>query len=349
MTTKLSGADTKRPTPPGGSWGGVGGLARRLISFPASSVTIATIALIVIIGALHPRFVSPGQLEDVLQSSVYTGVMAIGLAYLIAMRDIDLSPGTTFALSLIVAAILMRGGMNPWLAAVCALLTGAACGLFNALIVAFIKIPTIITTLATLSMYGGLATGLAGGEQVIGLPTDSSFFTILGGTVGGFPIAVIVMVVVSIPLGIALHHTPWGYRVLAMGSNPDAADFSGISQRRVRTQVLVVIGLLAGIAGCLALAFFNSGSPTIGTGSTTLDAIAAAVIGGTPLRGGSASVLGAMIGAVLLNVVNAGLPYFGIQANWTEFVTGIVIIVAVGFDSLVRYQQHRGAARAAAL
>jgi len=320
---------------------------QRLIGYPASSVSIATIALVVIIGILHPKFVGVGQLEDVLQSSVYTGVMAIGLAYLIAMRDIDLSPGTSFALALIVAAMLMRGGMSPWLAALCALLTGAACGLFNALVVAFIRIPTIITTLATLSMYGGLATGLAGGQEIVGLPVNSSFFNVLGGTVGGFPVAAIVMIAVSVPLGIALHHTPWGYRVLAMGSNPDAAGFSGISERRVRTQVLVLIGVLAGVTACLALAYFDSGSPTIGTGSTTLDAIAAAVIGGTPLRGGSASVLGAMIGAVLLNVVNAGLPFFGIQANWTEFVTGVVIIVAVGFDSFVRYQQSRGAARAA--
>lgn len=328
---------------PGGRRG-IRAVAAKIIGFPASSVIIATILLIVVIGGLHPRFFDPDQLFDVLQFAVYTGIMAMGLAFLIAMRDIDLSPGTTYALTVIVGALLIRGGIDPWLAALVALAAGAGCGLVNAMVVAFLRIPTIITTLATLIMFAGLAVGLANGREVI-FPVDSSFFSVLAGTIGGFPVAVIVMVAVSIPLGIALHHTPWGYRVLAVGSNPDAARFAGISERRVRTQVLVLIGLLAAVSGCLALAYFAAGVPTIGTGRTTLRAIAAAIIGGTPMRGGSASILGAMVGAVLLSVVHSGLPYFGIPANWSEFVTGIVIIVAVGFDSLVRFQQRRNSAK----
>lgn len=319
-------------------------VVRKLLRFPASSVIIATVALILIIGGLHPRFLGMMQLMDTLQSAVYTGVMAMGLAYVIAMRDIDLSPGAIFTLSLIGAALLMRMGMNPWLGMVCGLLIGAACGLFNAAIVAYLRIPTIITTLATLSMYPGLARILAGGQVVVGLPVNSSFFTVLGGTVGGFPVAAIVMIAVAIPVGVALHHTPWGYRVLALGSNPEAAKFSGISERRVRTQVLMLIGGLSGVAGVLGLAYFTSGNSTINSGNLSLTAIAAAVIGGTPLRGGSASILGALVGAILLSVVNSGLPFFGVQAVWTEFVVGAVIVVAVGFDSVIRFQQRRDGA-----
>jgi ribose transport system permease protein len=136
-------------------------------------------------------------------------------------------------------------------------------------------------------------------------------------------------------VGVMLHHTPFGYRVLAIGSNPDAAQFSGISVTRVRTQVLILVGLLAGVAGVLGLAFFTSGDPNIG-GGFELQAIAAAVIGGTPLRGGSGTVLGAAVGAVLLNVVATGLTYFNVPANWSEFATGAVILLAVGIDSLAR-------------
>src|SRR4029079_4353764 len=145
-----------------------------------------------------------------------------------------------------------------------------------------------------------------------------------------------------VPLGIALHHMPFGYRVLAIGSNPEAAQFSGISIARVRTQVLILVGALAGAAGVLALAFFTSGDPNIGAGFE-VQAIAAAVIGGTPLRGGSATVLGAVFGAILLNVVATGLSYFSVPANWSAFATGLVILVAVGIDSLGR--RRRTAAR----
>lgn len=351
MTTKqaeqTASTGTESPSGGPGFLQRVGQVVNKLLSFRPSSVIIATVALILMIGILHPKFIEPSHLADVLQSSIYTGTMAMALACLIAMRDIDLSAGTAYALTVTVAALLMRGGMDPWLAALCTLCVGVLCGLFNAAVVTFIRIPTIITTLATLSMFGGMAVGLANGRQVVGLPADSSFFQIVGGDVGGFPVGVLIMLAASIPLAIAMHHTPWGHRVLAMGSNPDAAEFSGISPRRVRTQVLMLVGLMAGISGCLALAYFVSADPGIGTGETTLLSIAAAVIGGTPLRGGSVSILGAMVGAVLLNVVDSGLPFFGIEANWNEFVTGIVIIVAVGLDSLIRFQQSRNAAKAA--
>jgi ribose transport system permease protein len=164
---------------------------------------------------------------------------------------------------------------------------------------------------------------------------------VLGGKVRGVPVSVIVLVVVALLVGVALHHTPFGYRVLAIGSNPEAAQFSGISIGRTRAQVLVLVGVLAGLAGVLGLAFFTSGDPNIGIGFE-LQAIAAAVIGGTPLRGGSATILGAVCGAVLLNVVATGLSYFNVPANWSAFATGLVILLAVGIDSLVR--RRRGAA-----
>jgi ribose transport system permease protein len=312
----------------------------RGLDVESGSVLVATIALAVAIGILHPEFFAWSQIKDVLAQSVYVGILAAGMAFLISMREIDLSVGSVFGLSLIVAALLMRGGMNPWLAAVIGVLLGGGMGLVNAILVQVIAIPAIVATLATLSMFRGLALALSDGQQVTGLPTDSSFFTFLGGDALGLPVSVWVLIATAIVLTAVLRLTPFGYRVRSIGSNPEAARFSGISIPRVRVQALVLMGLLAGLAGMMGLAFFQSGDPNVGTGFE-LQAIAAAIIGGTPLRGGSATVVGAMFGAILLGVVNSGLVYFDVPINWSAFATGAVILAAVSLDSLLR-RRRRG-------
>jgi ribose transport system permease protein len=312
----------------------------RVLEFESNSVLVATIVLAVAIGILHPEFFTWSQIKDVLSQSVYVGILAAGMAFLISMREIDLSAGSVFGLTLIIAALLMRGGMNPWLAAVVGILLGGGMGLVNAVLVQVITIPAIVATLATLSMFRGLALALSDGQQVTGLPTQSSFFTFLGGDALGLPVSVWVLILTGIVLTVVLRLTPFGYRVRSIGSNPEAATFSGISIPRVRVQALVLMGLLGGLSGIMGLAFFQSGDPNVGTGFE-LQAIAAAVIGGTPLRGGSATVVGAMFGAILLGVVNSGLVYFNVPLNWSAFATGAVILAAVSLDSLLR-RRRRG-------
>jgi ribose transport system permease protein len=306
---------------------------------PAASVLLATVLLVAVVGVAHPNFLRVNQLLDILQASTYVGLIAVGMSYLVAMREIDLSVGSQFGLCLITTALLISHGVNTWLAALLGIAAGAVLGLVNATVVTFVRIPTIVATLATLSVFRGLAVAVTDGQQVVGLPVNDSFFTVLGGEIGGVPVSVVVLAVVALALGVVLHRTPFGYRVLAIGSNPEAAAFAGISVARVRMQVLVLVGALAGLAGILGLAYFTSGDPNIGTGFE-LQAIAAAVIGGTPLRGGTATVVGAVCGAVLLNVVASGLTYFSIPANWSAFATGLVILVAVGADSLVRRRRE---------
>jgi ribose transport system permease protein len=316
-----------------------GGGARAL-EVESGSVVVATIVLAVVIGVIHPEFFAWTQIKDVLAQSVYVGILAAGMAFLIAMRELDLSVGSVFGLSLIVSALLMRSGLDPWPAAVLGVLAGGAMGLGNALLVQVITIPAIVATLATLSMFRGLALALSDGQQVTGLPAQSSFFTFLGGEALGLPVSVWVLLVVAAVLTAVLRLTPFGYRVRAIGSNPEAAAFSGVSIARVRVQALVLMGALAGLSGMMALAFFQSGDPNVGTGFE-LQAIAAAIIGGTPLRGGSATVVGAMFGAILLGVVNSGLVYFNVPINWSAFATGAVILAAVSLDSVLR-RRRRG-------
>jgi ribose transport system permease protein len=312
----------------------------RALEVESGSVLAATLALAVVIGVLHPEFFAWTQIKDVLAQSVYVGILAAGMAFLISMRELDLSVGSVFGLSLILSALLMRGGADPWLAAVVGVLAGAAMGLANAALVQVITIPAIVATLATLSMFRGLALALSDGQQVTGLPAQSSFFTFLGGEALGLPVSVWVLIAVGGALTAVLRLTPFGYRVRSIGSNPEAAAFAGISIARVRVQALVLMGGLGGLSGMLGLAFFQSGDPNVGTGFE-LQAIAAAIIGGTPLRGGSATVVGAMLGAILLGVVNSGLVYFNVPINWSAFATGAVILAAVSLDSLLR-RRRRG-------
>jgi ribose transport system permease protein len=312
-----------------------------MLEVESNSVLVATVALIVFIGILHPDFLAWGQLKEVVQNSAYVGIIAAGMAFLISMREIDLSVGSMFGLALVISALFMQHGMNPWLAALIGVLLGCAMGLFNAILVQFVAIPAIVATLATLSMYRGLSQALSDGEQVTGLPAENSFFTFFGGDFAGLPVSVWVLIVVAIVLTAVLRFTPYGYRVRAIGSNPEAATFSGISIPRVRVQTLVLVGALSGLSGMLGLAFFISGDPNIGTGFE-LQAIAAVVIGGTPLRGGSATVVGAVLGAILLSAVNSGLAYFDVPVNWSNFATGAVILAAVALDSLIRgRRRHR--------
>jgi ribose transport system permease protein len=307
----------------------------------SASVLIALVVLTLGIGIFHPSFLEKANLLQILQQSVYVGILAAGMSFLLAMREIDLSVGSNFGLSLIIGALLMQHGWNPWLAGFACVVAGGAFGLANGIFVQVFRIPTIIATLATLSMGRGLALALTNGQQIADLPAGSSFFTFLGGDVLGLATSVWVFAGVIVILTIIMRMTRFGYRVRSVGSNPEAATFSGISIAITRTQALVLIGLLAGIAAALGLSFFISGDPNIGTGFE-LQAIAAAVIGGTPLRGGSGTVVGAAIGAILLTTVANGLLFFNVPLNWTAFATGTVILLAVALDSLLRRRRLPG-------
>src|SRR4051812_15877005 len=168
-----------------------------MLEVESNSVLIATLALVGFIGILHPDFLAWGQLKDVVQNAAYVGIIACGMAFLISMREIDLSVGSMFGLSLIISAIFMQHGMNPWLAAFIGVALGGVMGLLNAVLVQYIAIPAIVATLATLSMYRGLSQALSDGEQVTGLPQRSSFFTFLGGDFAGLPVSVWVLITVA--------------------------------------------------------------------------------------------------------------------------------------------------------
>lgn len=314
-------------------------LVSRFLRANEASVTLATVGLILFIGVLNPSFFQVGQLVNIVQQAVFIAILAAGLTFLMSMRELDLSVESTFALTLVSAALLMKAGLNPWLSALLALGLGLGLGGVNAVVVQYFKIPSLIATLATLSMFRGLVFALSNGQQVTGLPLDHPFFSVLSGNFLGLPLPIWFLLALIAVLSIVMGKTPYGYRVRQIGSNPAAASFSGIPVARVRVQSFMLAGLLAAVAGLLGLSYFTSADPNIG-GGFSLSAVAAVVIGGTPLRGGVGTVPGAVLGAILLTVVTSGLVYFNVPANWSQFATGLVILVAVSLDSLVRNRRR---------
>ncbi len=313
---------------------------RKIVSADWTSAVLALVAVLAVVGVVHPNFLAAGQLVNVLQSSVYAALIAMGLVFLIPQNEIDLSVGGNYVLTGIVAALMMRAGMAPILAIGLALCLSMGIGLLNALTSQVIGIPSLIGTLAMSWMLRGLALALSSGTQVTGVPLDDPIISYLGGgRVLGLPVSVLLMLGLGVVLALVMHKTPLGYRIREIGSNPDAAAFSGIPIKATRTLGFVLAALMAGLSGIVALAFFTVGDPQSG-GGIELFAVAGAVIGGTPLAGGKATVFGALVGSVLLTAVAIGLVYFQIPATWAQFATGAVILGAVSVDGLVQRQKR---------
>lgn len=314
---------------------------RRLVGADWFSALAALVVLVTVIGILHPAFVNPMQLTNVVQQSVYVALMAAGIVFLLTQGEVDLSVAGNYVLSMVTAALLIQGGMNTWLAAFIALLAATAVGALNALIVQVVGIPSLIATLAMGWVLRGLASALSEGKQIVGMPIDDPFFVILGGgSFLGLPVSVWILIATVGILTVVLRATPFGFRAREIGSNPDAAQFAGIPVGRTKALGFILCAFLAGVAGLLGLAFFTSGDPTSG-GGYELFAVAGAVIGGNPLTGGTATVFGGVVGAILLNAVSIGLVYFSIPAVWSQFATGAIIILAVSLDGLLRRRRAR--------
>lgn len=305
-------------------------------------IAAVLVALVVVVGIAHPEFLTGTNLLTTARNAVYIGLMACGMAFALAMREVDLSVGGTYALCVVFGAWLIQGGLNPWLAVVVMLAVAALLGTVNALITTHARLPSFIVTLATAMLFRGVALALARGKQITGLPSGDAFFTRVGGDLGGAPTAVWVLLAAVIVLTVVFTRTRFGAQVRAVGSNPDAAEFSGLPVKTIRVKALALCALMAGVAAVLTLAFFSSGDPTIGQGYE-LNAIAAAIIGGTPLMGGRGSIPGAAIGSLILSTVAAALVFFQVPINWTTFATGAVILVAVTLDAVLR--RYRGRRR----
>ena len=194
-------------------------------------------------------------------------------------------------------------------------------------------------------MYEGLSLVINGGRAVNPPNPNSGFFTLISAKMFGvIPVVAVVFVALAVVLHFVLHRTRFGYRVQAVGSNPEAARLAGIPNAMVRLQTLVLMGAIAGLSGSMYVGFRGAIDPNEGS-DFVLVVIAAVIIGGTPLSGGFGTVFGAVVGMLIIQVISSGLIFFGIDATWSTFVTGAVIVLAVVLDQVVKYQRSRRALR----
>ena len=321
--------------------GSVNHQTRHSIRLPAETGAVVALAvLLALLGWLHPSFLEPANLLSVLGQAALPGLLAIGMVFVLALREIDLSVGWMFHLAALLTAFLLAVGINPWLAALAGVLLGAGLGLVNGLLVVALRLPVIVVTLGTFAMFRGLAAVAVKMQATAPANPSGELFEIVHGKLFGVvPTAVFVFAAMAMVMQLVLQRSRFGYRVQAVGSNPQAALYAGIPTGTVRLQALVLMGTVSGLAGALWL-----GSPVTDTdqgGGFVLMAIAAALIGGTSLSGGRGTVIGAVIGMLIVQVILSGVTLFGIDATWNSFVIGAVMVLALALDRLVKLLRNR--------
>ena len=301
---------------------------------------LGLVLVIALFGVLVPdRFLSLYNMKTVLTQTVIVGLGAIGMTYIIVSGGIDLSVGSSIALSSVVTAILLRDGMDPMVAIAGGILTGAAVGFINGAMVAKLGIVPFIVTLGTMGMARGFAKYLAD-EQKVDAPaawladlmtkSPTPSWLLLS---PGLWIALLL----AATMAFVLRSTVLGTYTFALGSNEETARLCGIPVARYKVLIYTLGGLFAGLAGVMQFARLTVGDPTTAVGKE-LDIIAAVVIGGGSLNGGSGGILGSMIGALLMSVLANGCTLTGVPNYVQEILIGAIIIVAVAVDRL-RHRQ----------
>jgi ribose transport system permease protein len=297
------------------------------------------IAVVIVVASLSPVFLTPRNVGNVLSQSAVIAVLALAQLLVIITRGIDLSVGSTLALSAVVGAIVFDSTPNGPLVIVAMLATGTIVGALNGLVYVYGRLPhPFIVTLATLSIARGLALWLSGGQPLQGMPPIVQ--EIGGGSLGWFPLSAFLVGGLAL-LGLLLTtRMVWGRWIYAVGGNPDGARRAAVPVRRVVVSVYVLSGLAAGIGAIITSGRLNGGSPTFGE-LAELDTIAAVVIGGASFLGGRGTIGNALVGALMIGVIRNGMNLLNVDAFLQPIVIGLVIVLAVELDVIRGHFERR--------
>lgn len=260
-------------------------------------------------------------------------IIAVGMTFVILTGGIDLSVGSTVAISGAFAASIIKSTNNVFLAIIVAGIVGIVIGLINGLLISKGKLQAFIATLATMTIFRGVTLVFTNGTPISKL--SESFVNIGNGKLGFIPIPVVITVIVFIIAVYVLTETRFGRYLYALGGNEASARLSGINTNKIKTLVYVISGFASSIAGVIIASRIGSASPNAGTGFE-LDAIAAVVIGGTSLAGGEGRITGTLIGALIIGVLNNGLNLMNVSPFYQSIVKGLVILIAVLLDKKSR-------------
>jgi inositol transport system permease protein len=308
---------------------------------------IFLIVLMTVFAVLEPRFLNATNLFNVMRQISITGLIALGMTFVILTAGIDLSVGSLLALSGMIAAAVAKGSTgntlslddsaasgNPALLAMLASIgVGLAGGLIQGLGITRLKVPPFVVTLGGLSAFRGLTLWFSGGGPISGFEADYRWWG--QGLVGPVPVPVIIFLACAFICHVVLRHTRYGRHVYAVGGNPEAARLSGLAVDRIILSVYVIVGFFSGLAGFVLSARLNSSEAVAGIGYE-LTVIASVVIGGTSLFGGAGSVGGTVVGAVLIGVLVNGLVLNNVSSYIQQIIIGLIIILAVAFDRWIK-------------
>jgi ribose transport system permease protein len=293
---------------------------------PEIYASLGLLILVIALSFASPYFFTARNLINVARQVSLYAIVASGMTFVILTGGIDLSVGSVVAITGTITAGMIKSGLPVTVSLLIGIIIGIAFGLFNGLIIANTRIPAIIVTLATMTIARGSALLYSNGYPISGMPAS---YTNLGrGYIGPFPIPVYVMVIIFVIMYIILNKSKFGRYVYALGGNEETVRLSGISVKKLKMKVYMLTGLMAGISGLLLSSRLGSGQPLAGDG-WELDVIAAVVVGGTDIAGGRGTMIGTLIGAFIIGILNNGLNLLNVSPYLQLVVRGFVIIFAV--------------------
>ena len=297
---------------------------------------LGLVVIVVVFSILSPNFLTQQNVLNILQQSSINACVALGMTLVIIAGGIDLSVGPTAAIAAVVVAVLMAAGVPIGIAIPLALIVGMTAGAFNGVLVAYGGLQPFIVTLGTLSLYRAIALIYTGGNPIFGIPPE--FRALTNSSVLGVPSPVLIIAFLALVVWVVLNKTPLGEYFLAVGGNQEASRIAGVPVSLTKIASYVISGGLASVAGLILVGRLGAADPTLGN-LWELDAIAAAAIGGASLMGGKGSIVGTLLGAIILGSLRNGLTLMNVQAFYQLLATGIIILVAMLIDRATRGQE----------
>ena len=309
----------------------------RLLQSRSLATTAAALVLFVAFSLATPLFLTGDNLFNMVRNITFTGIVAVGMTYLLVAGEIDLSVGSTYGfLTMVMGILVARGQFDPWLAMAAVVVLGTLIGLVNGLIVTRVGIPSFIVTLAMLTAYRSLAV-VVSNQLPINVEPTGLFFDVTGGYIGGtFPWLIVWLAAIMVIGGFILSRTKFGSDIYATGGDPEAARNNGIAIRRIKTICFMITSGLCGVVAALLIGYLHVAAPTTGTGFE-FRVIGAVIVGGVALTGGRGSVYGSFMGAIIIGMISSGLVLLGFSQYWGDIVTGLLIVCTGALDLYVRW------------
>ncbi|KAB2460048.1 sugar ABC transporter permease [Bacillus sp. CH126_4D] len=306
---------------------------KRMYKMHETSIILLLLIYIAIVGMINPSFIQLNSLSLMMKSSVILVVLAIGQSFVLFTKNIDVSVGSIMGLSAAVCGILLTDGYHAFWSILAAILLGSILGFINGIGVAKFRVPAIIMTLGMLGVIRGAMLIFTGGKWIEDIPND--FKQLSSIVILGLPIIVWVVLIILLLLYFFLSKVPLGRYFYAVGDNEDGARLIGIPVNKVKIYAFMISGISASLAGCIFVMNIGFVPNQTGTG-IELQVIAAAVLGGVHLKGGTGSIVGAALGAIFLEAISSSLVFLKIPAFWNNAISGFLLLLIVILDSVMK-------------